>query len=284
MKLKNISQVIDSYDVFLFDFWGVIIKDEDNTCVDVINAINTILVDKTVFFISNSRKSRYESMQKLKSWGINLVNPESVITAGEVARQMINNSWDIFGIECPTIYHLGHEDNKGILEGIKLRLSSNIKQSDILLISVFRDEGAYLEEFDDLLKTAVDTGTINICANPDTIIPRFGKERYCAGYFAAKLETFGGKVIYTGKPYQVIYEKLLKQISHIPRNKILMIGDTLETDILGAINSGIHSALVLTGNIDRLYSGYISLEDKLERIYKDAATIKILPNFMIEFS
>lgn len=44
------------------------------------------------------------------------------------------------------------------------------------------------------------------------------------------------------------------------KNRILMIGDTLETDILGATNAGIDSALVMTGNTGRLLNSGVPLK------------------------
>jgi len=59
-------------------------------------------------------------------------------------------------------------------------------------------------------------------------------------------KVFGGKVLYFGKPFVEIFE-FAKKVSSSESDKILMIGDTLWTDILGAHNAGIDSALVMTG-------------------------------------
>ena len=57
---------------------------------------------------------------------------------------------------------------------------------------------------------------------------------------------FKGKAIYFGKPFAGIYD-FAKKISSSENDKILMVGDTLWTDVLGAYNAGIDSALVMTG-------------------------------------
>lgn len=43
------------------------------------------------------------------------------------------------------------------------------------------------------------------------------------------------------KPQIAIFEHAFERMNHPPREKILMIGDTLESDILGGINAGIHT-------------------------------------------
>ena len=67
-----------------------------------------------------------------------------------------------------------------------------------------------------------------------------------------KGENYKGKVIYTGKPYSHIFAPILEKYSHIPKDRMIMIGDTVDMDILGAHNIGISSALVDTGNSQRL--------------------------------
>jgi ribonucleotide monophosphatase NagD (HAD superfamily) len=57
----------------------------------------------------------------------------------------------------------------------------------------------------------------------------------------------GARVIYMGKPSKTFYSSL-PEATKVPKDTILMIGDTLETDILGAQNFGIDSLLVFTGN------------------------------------
>ena len=52
-----------------------------------------------------------------------------------------------------------------------------------------------------------------------------------------------------GKPDLRIFEYAYKHCKKsVPKDKILMVGDTLITDIEGGNNFGIDTALVLTGN------------------------------------
>ena len=52
--------------------------------------------------------------------------------------------------------------------------------------------------------------------------------------------------IVVGKPNKISFETIMEQM-HVKEAEILMIGDTLMTDIQGAINSKIHSCLKLGG-------------------------------------
>jgi ribonucleotide monophosphatase NagD (HAD superfamily) len=72
---------------------------------------------------------------------------------------------------------------------------------------------------------------------------------YCAGALAADYEARGGKVIYAGKPHVPIYDRTLREISRlegrpVAKDKILCIGDGVETDLLGAHNAGFRSVFI----------------------------------------
>lgn len=277
LEFKDIFSVLDDYDVLLIDLWGVIVE---GTYIypNVVDNVNRLLAQKKVFFVSNAPRPNSTSFERIKSWGINVL-PNMVMTAGEIARQLIAES----GFP-PVIYHLGSDCNFDILEGLQYPITTDLRQANILLMTLSCDEGENLTEFDELLKLAAQLGTINICANPDTIIPNQGVRRYCPGYFAAKLEQYGAKVIYTGKPYITIFDKIFEQIPTVNKDRILMIGDTFETDILGAFNAGIHSALVMSGNAEKFHNNYESMEEKLEGLAIAAANAGVRPNFVIKLT
>ena len=82
----------------------------------------------------------------------------------------------------------------------------------------------------------------------------------------------GGNVQYFGKPYGEVYQIALEIL---PKNsKVLAIGDGMETDILGANNTGIDSILCKTGihNKEILWRGI----DEFLSDYPQK------PNFVIE--
>ncbi len=282
LEIKDIFTVIEDYDVFLFDLWGVIIEKEA-IYPGVVDTINKIIKTKKTLFVSNIPRTRYIAYEKIREWGID-VTPEMIFTSGEVARNLINNSKVRFNINSPVIYHLGAELNDNIISDMNYQNTNDIREANILLITVYRDENENLHEFDDLLKASIDAGTINICANPDIVAPGDGILRYCAGYFAAKVEKFGGEVLYTGKPNLEIYQQVMNSLPPISKKRILMIGDTFETDIKGANDFGIDSALVLTGNASRFYATHLTMEEKLLHLQNAAVKAKAAPNFVINLS
>jgi ribonucleotide monophosphatase NagD (HAD superfamily) len=88
-----------------------------------------------------------------------------------------------------------------------------------------------------------------ICANPDIVVERGHEIIYCAGALAADYEARGGKVIYAGKPHGPIYQRTFAEIARlkgrpIAKDRILCIGDGVETDIKGAHGAGLRSVFI----------------------------------------
>ena len=106
------------------------------------------------------------------------------------------------------------------------------------------------------------TATLNIRAgakfigtNADTTLPTEQGITHGNGAILAALEVATGvSPTIIGKPEPIIYQQALALLGVDP-DKTVAIGDRLETDILGAVRTGIRSIMVLTG---------ISTEDDLK--------------------
>jgi HAD superfamily hydrolase (TIGR01459 family) len=284
LNLIHIEECIADYDLFLFDLWGVVVEGGE-TYPGVVTALNELIKKKDVIFLSNAPRPDFIVARNLINWGILDVTPEMVITSGDVARQLIIDYKNTPNKQVPKIFHLGADRNSDILIEIEHVETHDINEADILLLSVFRDENEDIHEFDEFLKKAAKIpNLLNICSNPDTTIPRNGIVRYCPGHFAQIIERHGGKVIYSGKPEMPIYDLVFQRKKEVVKDRILMIGDTFETDILGANRSGIHSALVLSGNAENIHKMHQSLSDKLAALSKHSKNVGITPTFVTKIT
>ena len=93
------------------------------------------------------------------------------------------------------------------------------------------------------------------------------KEEYCAGYIAQVFESIGGQVVYFGKPYEEIYKMCFNK-----SDKVLAIGDNLNTDIKGANNMNYDSMIIV--------NGIHKEEIQKEGIDKVSKNYQVLVNFM----
>lgn len=91
-----------------------------------------------------------------------------------------------------------------------------------------------------------------IATNPDPNCPTSnGGMRPGCGALVATLEVATGvKAFSVGKPSPIMMRAARKEIE-LMTDQTTMIGDTMETDILGAVQLGFHSVLVLSGGTKR---------------------------------
>lgn len=62
----------------------------------------------------------------------------------------------------------------------------------------------------------------------------------------------GIKATYIGKPNRYIFDITLDTMGNMERSKILMVGNRVKTDILGARRAGLKTALVKTGEFQEM--------------------------------
>ncbi|MCC2646480.1 MAG: family hydrolase [Rickettsiaceae bacterium] len=278
--IYNFNDIYQNYDLFFIDVWGVV-HDGYKPYPGTVDRLNKLLEEKKLFFVSNAPRPNYIVSQKLKEHGIK-INDSHVITSGDVTRTHLSE----LGKEGKIIYHLGETTNTDILKDIDIKVTSNLEEADFLLLSIFLNEGASLEQFDSLFEQAVNLNIPVLCANPDKKIVKGAAGDsfvYCAGYFAEKIEAMGGEVHYFGKPHKNIYDFAIQQARiETSLDKILMIGDTIYTDVLGANQAKIHSALVLTGNSEAHLKEIIEKEAKISKLKEIFDSYKVEPNWVIK--
>jgi HAD superfamily hydrolase (TIGR01450 family) len=88
-----------------------------------------------------------------------------------------------------------------------------------------------------------------LVCNPDVTCPYQGALSYEPGFFAFRLGEALPKldITFLGKPYPAIYDLVTKRFKGIPRDRILAVGDSPHTDVLGARGAGMTSLLVESG-------------------------------------
>ena len=99
----------------------------------------------------------------------------------------------------------------------------------------------------------IERGARLLATNPDNWCPVSSeKTRPGAGATAAFLESSTGRrAYYLGKPNGYMFHrarKKLEELSLSTPEQVVMIGDTMETDIRGAIEAGMQAFLVLSGS------------------------------------
>ena len=81
--------------------------------------------------------------------------------------------------------------------------------------------------------------------NPDLVAPREDGLSLEPGWFAHRvIDSTGLPVHFCGKPFPDIFDLALARRAPIAPDRVLMVGDTLHTDILGGAQAGFATTLV----------------------------------------
>ena len=241
-----LKKIPDEYSLIVMDMVGVI-YDEKSAMPGAVNSLNNLKKDeKKVILLTNNPRPNHVAKNKLKKLGF--PDDLDIFTSGDATLFYIDKHFPN-----KKIYHLGQHKNTDLLHNKKEFFTSDIQDADIIILSLFCEENEDDAPFIETLKLISKTDKPVLCSNPDIHAPFGNTTRRTAGYYAKILEDSGKKVIYMGKPHTFIYDLIWQKFNLTLKDKerALMIGDTLETDILGANNFGISSLLVLSGNTAR---------------------------------
>ena len=263
IKRKKFSEITNFYEVFFFDLYGVA-HNGVKPLPGIINILKKIKsLNKKVFFISNAPRKSTKIKKFLNKIGLKKSLYFDIVSSGDItyANYLVKLSKKKY-------YFIGAKKDRDFCKGLKIVEEKNLEKSEFIL-NLGLNEGEVAKNYIKILNKAAKMSLLMICVNPDLEIVRGKNKEICAGALALKYKNMGGKVKYFGKPYIDIYEKAMRKGRIKNKNKILAIGDSLRTDILGANNFKIDSALVLTG-----------IHPKIKEIEKICKKTNIYPKFL----
>ncbi|WP_375444255.1 TIGR01459 family HAD-type hydrolase [uncultured Fibrella sp.] len=251
----SFASLIDQYKAVFFDAYGVL-KNAHGLIPGVDRTINALIETEKPFYIltNDASRSPEQLADSYARLGLPLVTADRIVSSGMLAREYLQ-----LKVSHGTVAYLGtdtsaHYIENADLHALPIRKVNLNDASDITALVLLDDEG-----FDwntDLNKTVNLLRIRNIpviVANTDATYPVSGNRVAVAiGGVADMLERIVGKqFIRFGKPdaqlFMFAYDLLREQMP-IGKNEILMVGDTLKSDILGGNKFGFDTALVLTGN------------------------------------
>jgi len=253
--IKGLSQVQSKYDTFFIDLWGVIHNGIElyPEAINVLKNLNKL--NKRYVLISNAPRPTKSVEKYLKKLNMDKVFLKNLFTSGEAALQTLRKN--VYG---KNFYHLGPRRDEDLIKEFKKNCTSLEKCDFILCTGLFDDESNSLNYYENLLKKYIKLKMI--CTNPDLVVHRGSRVEYCAGSIAEIFKKLGGKVVYFGKPYPEIYNFCIRK-----KEKILAIGDNIQTDIKGA-NTMKFDSLFITEGVHKKEFTNLSAEEFDKILYK----------------
>jgi len=237
-------KVLELYDNFIFDLDGVLyIQNEPITSGLAFANLVTSKGKTRLFLTNNSKFTRRDYREKLSRMGLDGIEEDEVLTSAYAAVLYLKENRDIAG---KSAYALGGQGLQEELEsaGLVVLEGDEGRGADFVLV------GWDTELTFDRLKTAVlavNAGADFIATNDDATFPAPDGLWPGAGAIVAAVERATGQApVVVGKPHRCMMDIALARLGG-RSERTIMIGDRLETDVLGGLRAGIKTALVLTG-------------------------------------
>lgn len=191
-----------------------------------------------LFLTNNSQKSPQELSQKLKRMGLN-VSAEHFYTAALATASFLKSQG------ASTAYVIGDAGLTNALYNVGITL--NDVDPEYVVIGETENYN-----FENICKATrlVNKGARLIGTNSDITTPtEKGEMPACKALIAPIEFATNCKAYYVGKPNPLMMRAAMERFHEIGVHSpdVAMIGDRMDTDVIGAIESGLDSVLVLSG-------------------------------------
>lgn len=256
MDLKQFKEVSRRYKVIFFDSYGVL-RNYKGVFPGVREMLNSLDEDGIQYYVLTNDASRSPELlaKSFHDRGIPEITEEKIISSGMIAMDYMKNK-----INKGTVVYLGTEQSAHYVESIGLKTVSirDLDLNDIEDVStlvMLDDEGFdWNQDLSKTINLLRKKSIPVVVANLDSTYP-VNKEdvNIAIGGLAKLLEEMVKKTFMRfGKPDSQMFNFAYNYVTReqtICKRDILMVGDTLKTDIIGGNKFGIDTCLVLSGNV-----------------------------------
>ncbi|MFM2481051.1 HAD-IIA family hydrolase [Celerinatantimonas sp. YJH-8] len=244
ISLERITDIIDDIDAFFFDGYGVL--NIGSTAISGASASITALqqAGKAVYVVTNAATQNMDALvKKYHDFGF-LIKKEMIVNSREVMMTdfVTQTSFELsIGVIVPELYrpvtmnyHEIYPENEAFWD------------ADVFLFLSGQNWNSQRQ--DRWLEALYQRPRPIWVGNADLIAPlEQGVSHEPGSYTLTLPDELYRHVHCYGKPFQPIFERALnlvkKQYGYEDRSRMVMVGDTLHTDILGAAAMGMKTAL-----------------------------------------
>jgi HAD superfamily hydrolase (TIGR01450 family) len=254
-RVENFKSIIDKYKVVFFDAFGVL-KNYNGILPGIESTFAYLEAQGKEYYIVTNDASRSPAQlaESYHKGGLDFIKAERIVSSGMLTKEYLD-----LKVRDGIVAYLGTKNSAHYIDssGLNTLPVSEINKSNIDKVSalVFLDDEGF--DWGKDLNTTVNLIRKRpipvIVANTDRAYPLSVSDVSIAiGGIAAMCESVVGRqFIRFGKPdsqmFMFAYD-LARENMKVSKSEIVMVGDTLATDILGGNKFGLDTVLVLTGN------------------------------------
>ena len=241
--IRGLGDIAGFYDGVILDLWGVV-HDGVKPFPETVETLQEFRrAKRIVWLLSNAPRRAWVVRDKLTDMGIGPELYDGLLTSGEATWMALKEKYlKKWGSRC---YHLGPRDkDSSLYEALIIDIVDTPEEADFVLNSGVNDFSDTADMYQPVLQACFERGLPMLCANPDRIVHVEDQLVICPGTFADTYEQMGGQVVYFGKPHRAVYSLCLQAMGV---QRVLAVGDAMQTDIAGATGAGLDSVLVTSG-------------------------------------
>ncbi|PIE07104.1 MAG: TIGR01459 family HAD-type hydrolase [Rhodobacterales bacterium] len=245
--VNNLADLADNFDTFLLDAFGVL-NVGDTPIAGAPERIAALqAAGKRVMVLSNAASyPKRVGLEKLRRLGYALA-PEDLLSSrevllsaltarpGECPRERLGliapDTWGLEELEGRGLAFVG--DDRGVYDAV----------DGFVMLSA----AGWSENRQALLEASLTARARPVwVGNPDLVAPQERGLSLEPGHFAHRLADAAGVApVFFGKPFANAFEAALARLPQpVDRSRVVMVGDTLHTDILGGAAAGLATALI----------------------------------------
>ena len=257
--IENLRDLVSEVDVVLSDIWGVVhngLESFPEACA----ALHTFREQGgTVILITNAPRPADSVQRQLRKLGVADETYDAIVSSGDLTRNFVADH------PGKKIFWIGPERDSSIHRGLDAVMAP-LEQADyIICTGLFDDETESAEDYRAMMLLAHEHKLPLICANPDIVVERGDRLIYCAGAIAELYRELGGEAIFYGKPHRPIYERAMALATErrgrpTSLDRVLAIGDSVRTDLTGALGFGIDCLFLTRGIHSEEFEGIDQLD------------------------
>lgn len=246
--INGLSEVIGTYDAVILDLWGVVHDGVDPypSSIPAMTALRDAGIP--VALLSNAPRRSSVVTGRMEDMGIarDLYGP--AVASGEIAyRQLVDRTDPWYAKLGRKVLMVGPVRDMSMFEKQDVEIVKTVEAADWVLITGPNEDHDPVSKYEDLLHALLARDLPVLCPNPDREVIRGGERIICAGAIAGRYEELGGDVRWEGKPFASAYDFCLQMFDKGPDAKLLVVGDSISTDVAGSNNAGLDVALVTGG-------------------------------------
>ncbi len=245
--VEHFGPLARDYDVLLCDVWGVVhngIAVFADAC-----AVLTRFRERggAAILLTNAPRPDAAVQRILDRFAVPHDAYDAIVSAGDVTRGIVANRIG------QRVFHLGPQRDLPIFAGLDVRFAPLEAADYVVCSGLFDDTVETPDSYRDMLASMRARALFMVCANPDIVVERGERLVYCAGALADAYAALGGEVLYCGKPHEPIYEAALVKAAALrggampPLRRVLAVGDSVRTDLVGAAAFGLECLFVTSG-------------------------------------